>query len=124
MIKNIIFDLTGVIFINHKINSELINWIKLHKSEYGFYILTNNTKEVKEILDKDIFNKIFTYSDTRFLKPDKRSFKHVLKEIGCLAEDCLFIDDSEDNISSARKLNFNIILFKNNEQIFKSLKNL
>ena len=123
-ISNIIFDLTGVVLCEGILNKELISWIRLNKLKYKFYILTNNISEIKELLPKNVFNEIFTFSDTGFKKPDKRSFNYALREIKSLPQDCLFIDDSKENILAARGMGFNVLLFENNDLFFKEIINI
>lgn len=87
---------------------------KLRKN-YRVILFTNTTQM------NDLFNNksgIYNYFDDLFLtfkmgvgKPEVASFNYVLRRIKFKPEECLFIDDKEDNINAASKLSFQTILF-------------
>ena len=51
-------------------------------------------------------------------KPDPEMYKQFLNEYGLKAEECLFIDDTEENVIAARKLGFEGIVFTRYEDLF------
>ena len=51
-------------------------------------------------------------------KPDPEMYKQFLNEYGLKAEECLFIDDTEENVIAARKLGFEGIVFTGYEDLF------
>ncbi len=50
-------------------------------------------------------------------KPDEEIFKIFLARVERSAEDCVFIDDAQMNIDTARRLGFNSILFTSAQQL-------
>ena len=48
---------------------------------------------------------------TNILKPDPRSYNSCLKDLGLLADQCIFIDDQPKNILGAKKVGLNAIQF-------------
>lgn len=92
--------------------------------------LLSNTNEIhiqcfeKELLNtgliekfKNCFDEIYYSSRVGMRKPDREVFQYVLGEFDVKAENCLFIDDSEQHIVSAEKLGINVLLLKKGREI-------
>ncbi|HEY6090974.1 MAG TPA: HAD family phosphatase [Gemmatimonadales bacterium] len=69
-----------------------------------------------------LFETILLSGDVKVIKPDPRIFQTLLERIGRSAGECLFIDDSEANITTARSLGFETIRFESSEQLLKELQ--
>ena len=54
----------------------------------------------------------FLSFEMRIRKPDPQYFHRVLAEIGAEPRECLFIDDMEKNLDSARGIGLRTILFE------------
>ncbi len=59
----------------------------------------------------DYFDAISVSGDLKMKKPEERIFKYTLEKLGCLAEDCTYIDDRRYNLETAGSLGMNTILF-------------
>jgi 2-haloacid dehalogenase len=59
----------------------------------------------------DWFNPLLISGRIGYKKPDPKAFQILLSELDQPAEDCVFIDDSSDNIEVASELGFNAIHF-------------
>jgi len=113
MIKTIIFDLAEVYL----------------KGFYGieYYLeglLNLEPLEISEKLKGPEFKLFYSvqYSfEVGCCKSDKKSFVLMFKKLGENSEDCLFIDDNENNISVAKSVGLNVIQFENPEQLKKEL---
>ena len=125
-------DLSELIFYDviswSKINKKTISLIKRLKNiNMKLSILSNMNFEFLEYLIKK--EKWFKYFDNRvfsceinLIKPDEEIYKFILKQISEQPENVLFIDDSESNILTAKKLGMNTIHFKNNHDVEKIIK--
>ena len=69
-----------------------------------------------------LFATILLSGDVKLIKPDPRIFEALLERIGRSASECLFIDDSEENISTARSLGFETIRFESPDQLRRELQ--
>ncbi|MFA5532789.1 MAG: HAD-IA family hydrolase [Candidatus Shapirobacteria bacterium] len=105
-------------------NQKLIN--KLKKYTEKTIIVSDNVLELSQAincvfeLDFKNFRKFYSY---QFGKTKSSGMlEDVIKKINTNPSSCLFIDDSERNIDTAKKLGINAILFKNNEELFYELK--
>ncbi len=70
------------------------------------------------------FEDIVISGEVKLAKPDPRIYALLLERIGRRAEDCLFIDDSSANISTADQLGFQTILYESPEQLETALRRL
>ena len=94
------------------ISDEITSLIKsLKEKGYNLYILSNTSKEVVNHFKN---NEIFKYFDgfvlsykINMLKPNDGIYKFLLKKYNLVPEECLFIDDREDNINTAKKFGIN-----------------
>lgn len=93
---------------------------------YKIYILSNACSKFYEYFpkqfDMSFFDGIIVSSDVHIVKPDIRIYKYLLDKYSLKAEECLFIDDRQDNVEGARLSGMYAILFENNYgQIEKQL---
>ncbi len=58
---------------------------------------------------------------TGYAKPGEEIFRIFLQRVGLKAEECVFIDDSQPNVDTARRLGFTGILFTSAEQLHAEL---
>jgi len=102
-----------------KMNSELVEIIKKLKSSYKIIMLTNNNenfmKYIKTVEFSHLFDRIYNSYEHKMAKPDPKFFNKALKESKLKAEECIFVDDSENNIKAAKELGFKTIHYKSLE---------
>lgn len=98
-------------FSGEYLNSEAINYSKKLKSlGIKVFILSNNFKERVEYYRQhfpELFkstNKVYFSCETGYVKPDPQAYKQILRENGLKPQECLYLDDSEQNVLAARKL--------------------
>jgi 2-haloacid dehalogenase len=63
------------------------------------------------------FDDVIVSGDVKLIKPDPAIYHLTLEQIGCQAQECVFVDDSLPNIEMARKLGFIAIHFQSPEQL-------
>ncbi len=74
----------------------------------GDSVLANIEREFDWLSRFDVL--VWSYQ-VRVAKPDPAIYRHVLKELGTLPEEALFIDDKQANIEAARALGMKGLLF-------------
>lgn len=60
----------------------------------------------------------------QLVKPDREIYEYLLKEYNLKAEECVFIDDREENVDAAKEIGINGIWFWNYEQMMKELEKM
>lgn len=114
-------------FATERLNRWLIRWVERKRKTHRIILLTNYTAKLKWRLEKKFriahhFDSIFNSADIGIIKPNRGIFRYLLKNIKAKAGECLFVDDKEINIKTAKKLGFKTILFKNNQQFKKQAR--
>lgn len=121
-IKNIVFDLTGVLCVKTSkgqrlMNHKMINLVKQFKQGgMHVFVLSNMPKNKAEelVATNSVFNVfdgiMFSYQ-VHVKKPDVRIFNLFCETYNLKPETCLFIDDSVQNVAAAEKLGMHSVRF-------------
>jgi epoxide hydrolase-like predicted phosphatase len=99
---------------------------KLKEKGFKLGLLSDHSREwINHCNNKFDYHKLFHSTQYSFevecCKTDKKAFELMLKKLSENPENCLFVDDSEKNISTAKSIGLNTIQFKNPEQLKKEL---
>lgn len=103
---------------------EFCEYVKEHG--FGIYVLSNASDLFYEyfprLLPLDFFSGVFVSSDYLMLKPDVKIYETFLEKYGLSGDECLFVDDRQENTEGARKAGMNTFCFKGNyEDVIKQL---
>lgn len=105
-------------------------WVKYLKNQgYHLYILSNyshymlkNTREKLAFL-KYMDGVVFS-CEVRELKPEPEIYRTLLENYHLKAEECVFVDDMEENCSSAEKLGIHAVCFRDFKQAAADLQKI
>jgi putative hydrolase of the HAD superfamily len=92
------------------------------KHKYKFALLANDVSDwSKHITEYYKLNEYFPIkivsADVFCRKPDKKIYEIALKRLGVSGEECLFIDNSVENLRVASEFGIDVILFnRDNEE--------
>lgn len=92
------------------------------------FILSNNFKERSDYYRKhfpfldELFDKVYYSWQTGFAKPNPMAYQHLLKENSLEPEECIYFDDSENNIKVASDLGIKSFIFEDINQTKKILQ--
>ncbi|MBW2965106.1 HAD family phosphatase [Candidatus Woesearchaeota archaeon] len=109
------------------INQELIVLLKELKKQYSLMILSNNNEPLVKAIQTahaeiyKLFDKHYYSYQLKLRKPDAAIFEYVLDDTGLTPEECLFIDDGEENTTAASNIGMQTIVYKDNNQLKKEL---
>ncbi len=97
------------------------------EKRYRIYSLTNHAREFFEFLNgkfglEGSFEAVFKSYDARLAKPDPEFYRHMLRKIGMKPEECVLIDDFEENVAAARKLGMKGIVHVNAKRTERELR--
>ena len=93
---------------------------------FGIYVLSNASDLFYDYFPKfmplSFFDGVFVSSDYLMLKPDVEIYETFLDKYELNADECLFVDDREDNIEGAKKAGMNTFRFKGDyESVLKHI---
>mgnify|MGYP001458642984 CR=1 FL=1 len=91
-------------------------------------VLLSNTNKTHTIFLRANYKQLFDNLDLVFFsneiqqrKPNVETFEYVIKTCGIRAEETLFFDDLEENITGAQKINIKSVLVKNHNNLENEL---
>lgn len=102
---------------------ELIEMARQMKAKgFKLFILSDNFMERAAYYGKNfpflnIFDKVYYSWQTGFVKPDPEAFKNLLSENNLKPEECIYFDDSAENIEAADSLGIKAFLFEGTERV-------
>ncbi len=99
-----------------EINDGFLDFVLSVSKHYKMAIISNDSSRWSKYLrEKFDINKYFDVisisGDLKIQKPDERIFQFTIEQLGCKAEDCLYVDDREGNLEVAKKVGMNPVLF-------------
>ena len=127
---DIFFDLYGVL-IDYKfekiITLPTVDLLEKLNEKYSLSIISNiSNKQLKYLKNNfsffNHFENIITSESAMYSKPDFRIFNYALYCSKASSNTSIFIDDSYNNIKSAKELGFNTLLYTNYNNLKKYLK--
>ena len=125
-IRRVLADMHGIVTGR----SYAVPWVcSLKKQGLKVYVLSNFSEKIwKECIDALEFFEftdggIISYKE-HLIKPDQAVYQLLLERYGLCADECVFIDDLEENVKVARLCGINGIVFKNYEQAKKELNDM
>lgn len=100
---------------------------KVKSMGYNIYILSNASTDFYDYFPKyyelDMFDGVVVSADIHMIKPDRAIYEYILEKYSLIPEECLFVDDREDNCLGARKAGINALQFSGDyAQIEKLLR--
>lgn len=110
-------------------NREVVGLIPILKPTYQLVLLSNtNQLHFEHLLGQ--FSDTLGYFDyhvlsfeTGYRKPEAGIYRHLLNRVGRNSEECLLIDDLQENINSARKMGFQGLVYQPNHKLAPTLEN-
>ncbi|MDD3083936.1 MAG: HAD-IA family hydrolase [Candidatus ainarchaeum sp.] len=112
-----------------KLNNELIEKIKIIKKKFKVGAIANmfdSTAQFHQRQKLFLFFKPFLAISCRVgsTKTDSKMFLRIVSNMQVKENECLFIDDNENNLLDAKKKGMKILLFQDNKKLFKDLRKL
>jgi putative hydrolase of the HAD superfamily len=99
----------------------------LRDEGYRMALLTNNVREWEPLWRAmapvdEIFELVVDSAFAGMRKPDPEIYELTLARLGLPAEECLFIDDIEENCAAAREAGMSIVVYRGNEQAIGEIR--
>src|SRR3989338_9125521 len=125
----LLLDISGVLIVNGTPNHELIEYFVSECPADKIALLTNLDANAGDILTRrygipEFYDEIISAGETGYAKPNPKIFEAALARLGAKSEDCIFVDDTEDNVEAARSLGMKGILYRDFTSFRAELENL
>ena len=111
---------------SYELRIETIDLIKRLRQDFQVVLLSNLTPEMTSHIRKEheveaLFNRCFFSCEIGSMKPHAEPYETVLREIGSAPSDCIFIDDSQQNIVAAKSVGIDGILYSDEASLLHDL---
>ena len=87
----------------------------LRNAGYGLYVLSNAADTFHDYFPKEFpegtFDGIVVSCDERIVKPDRRIYALICDRYDLEPQECLFVDDREENVEAARAYGMHAVRF-------------
>ena len=109
------------------INDSMIEFVKESRSKiHKLAIISNMTRDTLAFIRGhfnwlELFDELIFSCDIGINKPDKRIYEACLTTLNLPSHECLFVDDSADNIRGAVEVGINTIHFKSFPEFLQEL---
>lgn len=113
----------------YRLNDDVMALIqKLHANGYLTPSITNTPSERfawdDRLSDGRPFDGVVDSSKVGLRKPDSRIYELALRRFRLQPEDCVFVDDKEENLVPAREMGMRTVLFRSAKQLKDELRRL
>jgi putative hydrolase of the HAD superfamily len=108
---------------------KIVSFIKVLKKEgIKTAVLSNTIEPHVEIITQKGgykgFDVVVLSCREHLQKPDKDIYLLAIKRLGVKPKECIFIDDKEDNLKTAKRLKIKTVLFKNQKQVIDDVSRI
>ncbi|MBK9270283.1 MAG: HAD family phosphatase [Saprospiraceae bacterium] len=132
--------LDGDIYVRHwnamllDLPEQRLQFLEKLSDQYPLYLLSNTNithlRKVQSMMHRtnqyqrfvSCFQQLFFSHELRMRKPELRIYEQVLSMIPFSAEDCLFIDDKEENTLAAKSKGFKVITHDSKADISEAIE--
>jgi len=101
---------------------------KIKDNGYRVALITNTVPYDSSYLRKkgiyDQFEHVILSHKTGYRKPEKEIYQMMLKKLGVKGNECIYIDDREENLPTAEKLGMKTIHFRSPRQFYRAFRRM
>ena len=116
-------------FLNMTLDQQMIELIRKYKRKYLIGMITDNKADrIETVLEKTELNGLFDVviisANVNAQKTERKIFQQALKESGLKAEECVFIDNTRDNLVVPDEMGFRTLLFDDEKRDYSELESV
>lgn len=113
-------EIEAIMRTDHVRNESLVAYLRTLRAEYKVGLLSNVGRGVMNQLfspeeQKELFDGVVLSSDVGMVKPQPEIYEHTAHVLGLSPEECLMIDDLEENIAGAVVVGMQGVVFTTTE---------
>jgi HAD superfamily hydrolase (TIGR01509 family) len=119
-------DLQTIMNMDHIRNTAMVDYIRKIRPEYKIALLSNVGRGVIDRLFSpaelnELFDTVVLSSEVGTVKPDVKIFSFTSDKLGVPAEDCLMVDDLQDNIDGAVAAGMQGVVFSTTDEFLSAI---
>lgn len=91
--------------------------------QYDFVLLSNDVKEWSDYLFtlhglQKYFKERIISGEVHMRKPEKRIFDYTIQHLQCDPQECVFVDNSVQNLNTAKETGIHTVLFNRDHEVY------
>ena len=103
------------------LDQEFLWFAERNYRQYNFVLLSNDVKEWSKYLFelhglKKYFKESIISGEIHMRKPENRIFAYTIKHLQCDPQDCVFVDNSVQNLNAAQEAGIKTVLFNRDNE--------
>lgn len=105
------------------LDQEFLWFAKRNYKRYDFVLLSNDVKEWSKYLFElhglqKYFKESIISGEIHMRKSENRIFMYATQYLQCSPQECIFVDNSVQNLNAAQKIGINTVLFNRDHEIY------
>lgn len=105
------------------LDPEFLWFAERNYKQYDFILLSNDVKEWNKYLLnlhglQKYFKETIVSGEIHMRKPENRIFAYVTEQLQCSPQECIFVDNSVQNLNAAQKMGINTVLFNRDHEVY------
>lgn len=105
------------------LDPEFLWFAERNYRQYDFVLLSNDVKEWSKYLFKlhglqKYFKETIVSGEIHMRKPESRIFVYAIEHLQCNPRECIFVDNSVQNLHAAQKAGINTVLFNRDHEVY------
>lgn len=105
------------------LDQEFLRFAERHYRQYDFVLLSNDVKEWSKYLFElhglqKYFKESIVSGDIHMRKPEHRIFAYAIKHLQCNPQECIFVDNSVQNLNAAQSAGIHTVLFNRDNAVY------
>ena len=116
-------------FSKRRLNKRMIHFIMDVQANYQTAILSNAGDRTRQVIEADYqldryLDEIIISAEEGVIKPDLRIYQIAMERLRAAPETTLFLDDTLENVLSAREFGMHAVQFINNHQAIQAMDDI
>jgi epoxide hydrolase-like predicted phosphatase len=112
-------------FAGDVIDRDLLEYIEMLRPKYHVGLISNAWSGLREYMTKEkvitVFDSVTISAEIGAAKPDTKVFQAALNQANVRAEEAVFVDDFQVNITACESIGMKGVLFKSPQDLLKQL---
>lgn len=105
------------------LDQEFLQFAECNYKQYDFVLLSNDVKEWSKYLFElhglqKYFKESIISGEIHMRKPENRIFSYAVEHLQCNSQECIFVDNSVQNLNAAQEAGINTVLFNRDNEVY------
>lgn len=105
------------------LDQDFLRFAESNYNQYEFVLLSNDVKEWNKYLFElyglqKYFKACIVSGDIHMRKPENRIFDYAIEQIQCKPQECIFVDNSVQNLNAAQNAGISTVLFNRDNEVY------